>query len=98
MPRKGLSNNPNGRPKGSPNKTTKDAREVITAFLSDNLTDLQRIYQNLDDKDKAVLLIQFAKLVMPKPSTLVEAPVEQPLFPPQIVFVDFNEDLPTKRV
>ena len=97
MVRKGISNNPDGRPKGSPNKTTKEAREVITAFLSDNLTDLQRIYHNLEDREKATLLIQFAKLVMPKPATLFEAPPEQLLFPiPQIILnidpLDTSED------
>jgi hypothetical protein len=97
MPRKGISNNPNGRPIGSPNKTTTEVRELITAFLSDNFSDIDRIYHNLEDREKAVLLIQLAKLVMPKPATLVDTSAEQPLFPiPQIVFVDFKEDLPTK--
>lgn len=69
MPQKGVSNNPQGRPQGSPNKATKETREIITSFLNDKITDLDRIYENLEDKDKATLLLHFAKLVVPKPAT-----------------------------
>jgi hypothetical protein len=82
MPRKGLSNNPDGRPKGSPNKTTKEAREVITAFLNAKISDLDRIYEGLEDKDKATLILHFAKLVIPKP-TIESEKLDEPM--PKIV-------------
>ena len=33
---KGRTNNPNGRPKGSPNKSTEMARQAIAKFVDDN--------------------------------------------------------------
>lgn len=50
MPVKGKTNNPNGRPKGAPNKATLQAREAIAAFVDGNahrLTEwLDRIAQD----------------------------------------------------
>ena len=49
MPKKGHTNNPNGRPKGSPNKATKSVREhFATAF-------------NLLQEDDAVNLTSWGK-------------------------------------
>lgn len=43
---KGKTNNPNGRPKGVPNKSTELAREAIAKFVDDNS---QRLQGWLDD-------------------------------------------------
>lgn len=37
MPKKGTTNNPNGRPKGVANKATTQAREAIAAFVEGNI-------------------------------------------------------------
>ena len=34
--RKGKTNNPNGRPAGTPNKATQDARQAIALFVDGN--------------------------------------------------------------
>jgi len=41
MPPKGVTNNPNGREKGVPNKATTKAREAIALFVDDNSEKLQ---------------------------------------------------------
>lgn len=42
-PPKGVSNNPNGRPKGSGNKELQRAREVVTAFVDNNAPLLEEL-------------------------------------------------------
>ncbi len=50
--KKGQTNNPNGRPKGIPNKVTASLRNRINAFLSDNWESLQADFSKLDPKDR----------------------------------------------
>ena len=68
-PKKGFTNNPNGRPKGTPNKTTQEARELLDTVLLgqvDNIASaLERLKQESDAKyiDACVKLFQY---VLPK--------------------------------
>jgi hypothetical protein len=80
-----------GKPLGATNKTTKEARETITAFINDKITDLDRIYEGLEDKDKATLLLHLVKLVMPKP-TIESERINEPMPPIIISFTDKCED------
>ena len=57
----------NGRPKGTPNKTTRDVKEFITNFLNDKAFEIPHIWDALEDKDKATLYLHLCKLVLPKP-------------------------------
>lgn len=57
----------NGKPKGAVNKTTKDIKEFITAFLNDKAFEIPQIWDSLEYKDKATLYLHLLKIVMPKP-------------------------------
>ena len=67
--KKGVSGNPNGRKKGTPNKTTTEMKETINKILSitlDNfLEDIEKIRK--DDPKKALELSKgLIEYVMPK--------------------------------
>jgi len=63
--RKGQTGNPNGRPKGSLNKTTKELKETVLAFLERNMADLQANYNQLEPKDKLLFFDKLLKYAMP---------------------------------
>ena len=62
---KGQTNNPNGRPKGIPNKVTTDLREWITNFLEDNREQIQQDWKGLEAKDRIVLFEKLLKYALP---------------------------------
>jgi len=80
---KGTTNNPNGRPKGTPNKLTKQMRELISEALEKGLESFDDDLKKLEPKDRLNVLAKFASLVIPKPKPEGEEQefVEQPLFP-----------------
>ena len=66
---KGVSANPNGRPKGVPNRATKDIKQHYANLISGNLDSIQgwldRVAQ--EDPGKAIdLLIRLSPFVIPK--------------------------------
>jgi hypothetical protein len=68
-PKKGHTNNPNGRPAGVPNKATSDIKEAYQKLIEknlDNLTDwLEQIA--LKDPEKAIrILSDLSEYVIPK--------------------------------
>lgn len=64
--RKGQTNNPNGRPKGVPNKVTGSLRERIQSLIDDNWSTLQRDLKKLDPKDRLTLISGLLVYVVPK--------------------------------
>lgn len=64
---KGSTNNPNGRPKGTPNKLTAKTREKIAEALESGLETFTDDLRQLDPKDRLNVLAKFAALVVPRP-------------------------------
>ncbi|HEY8658802.1 MAG TPA: hypothetical protein VIL78_07180 [Hanamia sp.] len=62
---KGRTNNPNGRPKGIPNKTTTDLRQWINNFIDDNRVQIKEDWQSLEPKDRIVLFEKLLKYSLP---------------------------------
>lgn len=65
--RKGMTNNPAGRPKGRPNKTTDELRQVFQAFIETNIETLQNDFDKLEPKDRLLFIEKIAKIVLPPP-------------------------------
>ena len=66
---KGSSGNPNGRPKGSANKTTNKIREAFTKLVEDNLENMTKWLTEVadDSPEKALdILNKMAEYTTPK--------------------------------
>lgn len=63
---KGKTNNPNGRPKGSPNKTTKELRELITRFVTEKWELVNNDFENLKPKERIMFFEKLLQYVLPK--------------------------------
>lgn len=75
-PGKGKTNNPNGRTKGSPNKTTKEARELLEQVLLGQVDNIKAALEAIKIKDPAKYLDACSKLftyVLPKKTDITTA-------------------------
>lgn len=64
---KGKTNNPNGRPAGTPNKITREARELIGQALKKGLESFEEDLATLEPKDRLNILAKFAAFIIPRP-------------------------------
>ena len=72
---KGKTGNPNGRPKGSPNKTTQSVREWLTKLIDDNREQMQKDLASLEPKERLQMLEKFMQYTVPKMQS-VEAKID----------------------
>ena len=63
---KGITNNPNGRPKGKPNRTTTELREMITTLFESKYEDFTNALDELEAKEKVDAYIKIMSFVIPK--------------------------------
>lgn len=68
--KKGQTGNPNGRPRGVPNKTTKTAREWLISLVDKNRVQIERDLKALDPKDRLIILEKLMAYTIPKASSV----------------------------
>jgi hypothetical protein len=83
-PGKGKTNNPYGRPKGSPNKTTKEAREILERILFAEFDNMGTVLKEIKKEDQSKYVMALEKLlqyVLPKKTdvTTGDKPIKQNL-------------------
>lgn len=79
MPKKGTVNNPKGRPKGTPNKSTDELRTLLQNFIDDNMETLQADFDKLEPKDRLNFIDRLLKHVMPAPLQELERLTDEQL-------------------
>lgn len=63
---KGKTNNPNGRPKGKPNKITQDMRAWLTAVIDKNRKQVEKDLKKLEPKERLLIIEKLMQYVIPK--------------------------------
>lgn len=63
---KGKTNNPNGRPKGTPNKITQEIREWISTVIDKNRKQMVKDLKALEPKERLQILEKLMQYVIPK--------------------------------
>jgi hypothetical protein len=64
--RKGISGNPNGRPTGTPNKTSASLRTRINIFLSDNFETIESDFQSMSPIERTRFYLALLKFGLPQ--------------------------------
>ena len=68
--KKGKTGNPNGRPKGTPNKVSLSMKEFINGLLNNKIEQLTKDFDNLDEKDRWIIAERLLQYTTPKMSSL----------------------------
>lgn len=63
---KGKTNNPNGRPKGTPNKITQDMRQWLSTVIDKNRRQMERDLKALKPKERLQMLEKLMQYVIPR--------------------------------
>ena len=66
--RKGKTGNPNGRPKGSRNKTTVEMKSWVKELINGNMTQLEKDLQALEPKERWTIVERLMQFCIPKQS------------------------------
>ena len=58
--------NREGRPKGTPNKNTKEIREAFKNLIELNLEQMEKDLKQLEPKDRLKMIIDLSSFILPK--------------------------------
>jgi len=92
---KGRTNNPNGRPKGKPNKITSDLRAKINEFLNNQWEVVEEDFKALEPHQRLNFYEKLISYCLPK-NQISSTIVERPIF--NGIDLDVEEEIETIRI
>ena len=73
----GQTGNPNGRPKGSPNKTTMELRQFVQNLLQDNQNQIVKDLKKVKPEQRLAIYEKMLQYVVPKQQSIdIKAQIE----------------------
>ena len=63
---KGKTNNPNGRPAGSPNKITAEVRQSLQSALSGEIEKIGKLLESLEPKERLEIIVKLLQYILPR--------------------------------
>jgi hypothetical protein len=63
--KKGQTGNPNGRPKGKPNKITSEMKDKVQMFIENNFEQIQIDFQKLEPRERVTIYERLLKYIIP---------------------------------
>ena len=85
---KGITNNPNGRPIGTPNKITADLKAFIADIVEMNREAIKRDLEALEPYQRLVILEKLMRFVIPQEKSTQSIEVKPERLAPIIIFSD----------
>lgn len=68
--KKGMTNNPHGRKKGKPNRSTSEIKTAFQNLLDRNIEQMESDLKTLSPKDRINVLLKLSEFCVPKVSTV----------------------------
>lgn len=81
-------NKTGGRIKGTPNKINKEVRDLLGAFVKQELIELKSYIKTLDEKDRALILTKLLPFTIPPPLPTYESETGETKY-----FANFGETI-----
>ena len=70
--KQGQTNNPNGRPKGSKNKSTEQIRAMVSELFNEQFEQVRNNFSQLDFRSRIKFLIDVMPYVLPRLQTVTQ--------------------------
>ena len=74
-----------GRAKGTPNKITRDSREILFEIITNEISNLPSLLEAMEPRERAYILTKLLPYILPKVTTIEQGNCE-----PIVIEVPFN--------
>lgn len=81
-----------GRTKGTPNRTTKETKELLTKIVSNELDNVDKLLEQLEPKERLDAVIKLLPYIVPKQTEMTMEGKEHD-FTPIIIEIAETEDI-----